>query len=101
MFKLHGKSKKYFQKTLKVAGNCQKMNLGNPVIEVFGTSGEQPGLSNQLIKKVLHISAHCYYRFLTDLALSYADEMAYLILSREFCLCSMSFLRGECALHNF
>ena len=51
MFKLHGKSKKYFQKTLKVAGNRQKMNLGNPVIEVFGTSGEQPGLSNQLIKK--------------------------------------------------
>ena len=32
---------------------------------------------------------------------SYANEVAYLILSRELCLCSMSYLRGECALHNF
>ena len=27
--------------------------------------------------------------------LSYASEVAYLILSRELCLCSMSYLRGE------
>ena len=35
------------------------------------------------------------------LTVSYASEIAYLILSRELCLCSMSYLRGECALHNF
>ena len=33
--------------------------------------------------------------------MSYASEIAYLILSRELRLSFMSYLRGECALHNF
>ena len=40
-------------------------------------------------------------KIMQDWRLSYASDIAYLILSRELCLRSISYLRGECALHNF